>query len=157
MNGVFRAWFNRGFSRNELIDLFLGHVPWFHTQSDDAWRRSVIDQPSDGSDGATVLCGVCLKSSLGYSSSPSAAHASLLTSSFQVSNRTTGASMSFFKRSDVKNHLSTRARNGERPVKPVSKPEITRDFGSELHSTMPSVPGSGNRVESSIAPPKPQA
>jgi hypothetical protein len=55
--------------------------------------------------------------------------------------------MSLNKRSDVKNHLSTRASNTVRPVKPGSQPDIPSDSESERHSTKPNVPGSGNSAD----------
>ncbi|MGB7546260.1 MAG: hypothetical protein WBM14_00795 [Terracidiphilus sp.] len=57
--------------------------------------------------------------------SPSAFQASLQTGIVQASNRTTGAAMSLLKKSDLKNHLSARQRNGLHPFRPVNKPGAT--------------------------------
>lgn len=64
--------------------------------------------------------------------------------------------MSIIKKSDVKNHLSTRASNIVLPFKPASQPRTADDLGSELHSTKPNVPGSGNPLETATVK-KPQA
>jgi hypothetical protein len=57
--------------------------------------------------------------------SPAALHASLQTSIHQARNRTAGAAMSVFKKSDVKNHLSVRVRAKTYLNAPVSQPDAT--------------------------------
>lgn len=55
--------------------------------------------------------------------------------------------MSINKRSDVKNHLSTRAGTIIFPFGPADQPNIPDDKESEQHSTKPNVPGSENAVD----------
>lgn len=62
--------------------------------------------------------------------------------------------MTIIKRSDVKNHLSTRASSVVLPFKPASRPGTTGDAENELHSTKPSVLDSGNPVETTTTPEK---
>lgn len=62
--------------------------------------------------------------------------------------------MSIIKRSDVKNHLSTRASTTVLPFKPISQTDTTGDSGSELHSAKPSVPDSGDALETATIPEK---
>jgi len=63
--------------------------------------------------------------------------------------------MTIIKRSDVKNHLSTRASNVVLTFKPASQRGTTEDSGSVLHSTKPSVPDSGDALETATIPEKP--
>lgn len=55
--------------------------------------------------------------------------------------------MTIIKRSDVKNHLSTRASSVVLPFRPTSKPDATGDSRSKLQSAEPNVPSPGNPVE----------
>src|SRR5208282_1984479 len=71
--------------------------------------------------------GVCLKQQSVFPFSPSAFQASLQTSIFQVSNRTTGAAMSVFNKSDVKDHLHLPPRFYTKMhlYPPLSQPDAT--------------------------------
>jgi hypothetical protein len=51
--------------------------------------------------------------------------ASLQTSTFQVTNRTTGAAMSIKNKSDVENHLSTGSNRNLFHLRQVSQPDVT--------------------------------
>lgn len=62
--------------------------------------------------------------------SPSAGIASLQTSTFQVSNRTTGAAMSLIKKADVQNYLSARRRKTVFPFAPIRQPDATGYSGA---------------------------
>lgn len=64
--------------------------------------------------------------------------------------------MSIIKRSDVKNHLSTRASAVVFPFAPTSQADATVDSRSELRGAKPNVLGSGNPAEAQAAK-KPQA
>jgi hypothetical protein len=68
-----------------------------------------------------------LKLVVDFPFSPSAFHASLQTSNFQLSNLSTGAAMSFDTQSDVKNHLSHRTRSQIHLIDPISQPDVTGD------------------------------
>jgi hypothetical protein len=57
-----------------------------------------------------VLLSVCSNQQFVFPFSPAALQASLQTSTFQARNRTAGAVMSNFKKSDVKSHLTLRLR-----------------------------------------------
>jgi hypothetical protein len=78
-----------------------------------------------GAGGTRNLIGVCLKQQRVSPFSPSASHASLQTSIFQACNRTTGAAVSLIKKSDVKNHLSSRYRTKIHLCEPASQPDAT--------------------------------
>ena len=75
--------------------------------------------------------------------SPSALHASLQTSAFQVSSRTTGAAMSLNKQSDVKNHLSRRPRKNLLPFRPASQLNANGYSENEPGGTKVNAPSSG--------------
>ena len=62
--------------------------------------------------------------------------------------------MSIIRRSDVKNHLSTRASETVHLFTPANQPGTTGDSGSELPSTKPSVPDSGDALETATIPEK---
>lgn len=66
-----------------------------------------------------------------FAFSPSAAQASLQTSTIQVRNRTTGTVMSVTEQSEVKNHLSSRHRRGIHLAVPASQPDATGFSGEE--------------------------
>ncbi len=66
---------------------------------------------------------------------------SLQTSNFQVRNRTTGASMSPLKRSDVKNHLHSPFLTKIHLCPPVSQPDATGYSVAEPDSTKPNPSG----------------
>lgn len=65
--------------------------------------------------------------------------------------------MSLIKRSDVKSHLSTRARGVVLPFKPASQPDASGDSGSELRDSKPNAQSSGNAVGTSTVTKPPQA
>jgi len=67
--------------------------------------------------------------------------ASLQTSTFQVSNRTVGVSMSFPKKSDVKNHLSRRIRKNILPFRPVTGPNLTGYLGRKQNPSSTQISG----------------
>jgi hypothetical protein len=54
--------------------------------------------------------------------------------------------MSLKKRSDVKNHLSTRAGSTTFPFGPIDQPNVIRDSESEEHRTKANVPHSDTAV-----------
>jgi hypothetical protein len=88
-------------------------------------------------DGGTwSLIGVCLKHQPVYFS-PSASHASLQTSIFQIPNQTTGAAVSLIKKSDVKNHLSPRHRTEIHLCPPESQPDATGFSAAESSPDQP--------------------
>jgi hypothetical protein len=64
--------------------------------------------------------------------------------------------MTLIKRSDVKNHLSTRASAVVLPFTPTSQPDAAGDSTSELRGAEPNVPGSGNPAKTQAVK-KPQA
>jgi hypothetical protein len=96
------------------------------------WRTRVDDERKIG---ALTAAGVCLKQQPVFPFSPLAFPASLQTSIFQARNRTAGATMSNFRQSDVKNHLSPRFRTKIHLSQPESQPDATGFSGAELEIT----------------------
>jgi hypothetical protein len=90
-----------------------------------------------GAGGTRRLIGVCLKQQPVFLFSPSASHASLQTSIFQLPNRTTGAAVSLIKKSDVKNHLSPRHRTEIHLCPPESQPDATGFSAAEAGTVQP--------------------
>jgi hypothetical protein len=85
-------------------------------------------------------------------SSPSAFHASLQTSTLQVSNRTTGAAVSLNKKADVRNYLFARRRKNVLPFRSMSQPDATGYSESEADRARVKAPGAGSRPDGSAAP-----
>jgi hypothetical protein len=120
--------------------------------------------------GTQAPSGVCLKQQPVFPFSPSALQASLQTSIFQVRNRTTGATMSLIKQSDVKNHLSPQFRTKIHLCEPASQPDATgssvpepdaikadsssfaQDFVAEHSSSVAAVPAA-DPVTGCVGPP----
>jgi hypothetical protein len=100
-------------------------VLWFHILPGGALRGLQVWQP----DGTMAVLGVCLRQYPGYFS-PSAAIPSLQTSTFQVSNSATGATMSLIKKADVEDYLSARRRKTVFPFAPIRQPNATGPSGS---------------------------
>jgi wyosine [tRNA(Phe)-imidazoG37] synthetase (radical SAM superfamily) len=72
-----------------------------------------------------------LNTAVRFPFSPSAFQASLQTSTGQECNRMTGVAMSLIKKCDVKNHLSSRLRQGGHLHRPASQPDATGFSGVE--------------------------
>jgi len=75
--------------------------------------------------------------------SPLAAIALLQTSTFQVSNRTTGDAVSLIKKADVRKYFSGRRRKNVLPFRSTSQPDATGYSEIEADRTRVNAPGSG--------------
>lgn len=85
-----------------------------------SWRFGIAEEP-----GTAASFGSILNTSFEFLLLASSPRIPLQTSNVQVVNGTAGAAMSLIKKSDVKNHLSTRTGATEVPARPVIHADAT--------------------------------